>query len=62
MFSPVAGNRTTREAGTLITGDERQRELFEFMALLHSPPREIIDLDERNGYESFLAAQRQVRA
>ncbi len=35
--------------------DASRTELYELLALMHVPTREIIDPDERNGYENYLA-------
>ncbi|HSQ05539.1 MAG TPA: hypothetical protein VLN59_15975 [Burkholderiales bacterium] len=43
--------------GANITEDRSQTELYELLALMHVPTREIIDPDERAEYENYLAAR-----
>lgn len=46
--------------GAPIVPDNRsETELYELLALMHVPTREIIDLDERSAYEDYLAAHRK---
>lgn len=41
-----------------VSDNRSETELYELLALMHVPTREIIDLDERNAYENYLAAHR----
>lgn len=43
--------------GASFAEERTQTELYELLALMHVPTREIIDPDERSEYESYLAAR-----
>jgi len=46
-------------ANPVVTEDKNQTELYELLALMRVPTREIIDVDERTEYEHYLAARQK---